>query len=129
MPFLTMLSKTNRARLLVTAEILPNNSFGKSGTSDIEQFLRWNPQCNGDLRDVQEADISLAPLTAADISTVQIAGQGQRLLRKPLLLSQAADPLTEVLFNLGFTPLVHLDTIESSWMTISLRTLRISRAV
>jgi hypothetical protein len=50
------------------------------GTSGIEQILCWNAEGGGDFVYVDKAYISFATLNAADISTVKIAGERQRLL-------------------------------------------------
>ena len=73
---------------------------------------------------VDQADVAFSALDAADVRTVEIARECERLLRKPFLLSEFSHTFTEALLNLSVTSL-HPATMESPEMTMSPRTLRI----
>ena len=74
--------------------------------------------------DVDQADVAFSALDAADVRTVEIAPERERLLRKPFLFSEFSHTFTETLLTVRGTSL-HPVAIESPKMTMSPRTLRI----
>src|ERR1700678_1516141 len=100
-PFLTMLSNTNRARLLVTVAMRARRSCGTSRT---EQIPCGAVKGGRDFVDIDEAYISFAALHTTDISAVKTASERQRLLGKPFPFSDLTHAVTEVLLNLRLPP-------------------------
>lgn len=58
-----------------------------------------NPEPLGDQTDVLQADVSLAPLDAAEVAAVDLDGVGERLLGHALDLAELADPCPKSTFT------------------------------
>ena len=95
------------------------------GISGIEEFSYRDIQRRSDSADVDQADVSFAPLDTADVGSIKVTSEGQRLLRESLLSPKLSYASAEPLLNPGLSPPSHPRTMASSWMTIRPRTLRI----